>query len=91
MLTLQWSATARDQFNTIADYIGEYSPSAVDHLIERFEICAERLTQYPYMYRAGRVAGTREALVHPNYLMIYRVTDEQIIIMRVLHTRQQYP
>jgi toxin ParE1/3/4 len=43
------------------------------------------------MYRAGRVAGTREALVTPNYLVIYRVTANAIEILAVKHTRQQYP
>ena len=52
---------------------------------------AERLTDYPYLYREGRVPGTRDALLHPNYLLVYRVTADSVEILRVLHTRQQYP
>lgn len=43
------------------------------------------------MYRSGRVAGTREALVHPNYIMVYRVTAEAVRVLRIIHTRQLYP
>jgi plasmid stabilization system protein ParE len=53
--------------------------------------CAERLPSHPFMYRPGRVAGTREAVVHPNYILVYRVGEELIEILAVLHARQQYP
>jgi toxin ParE1/3/4 len=36
------------------------------------------------------VPGTREAVVHPNYILVYRV-GECIEVLAVLHARQQYP
>jgi len=36
------------------------------------------------------LSGTREMVVHPNYLVVYRVM-EQVEILTVLHTRQEYP
>jgi plasmid stabilization system protein ParE len=48
------------------------------------------LPDHPFIHRPGRVTGTREAVVHPNYILIYRVA-EQIEILAVLHARQQYP
>jgi addiction module RelE/StbE family toxin len=45
----------------------------------------------PYLFRLGRVAGTREHVVHPNYIVVYQVGNEVIDILRVLHSRQQYP
>ena len=41
-------------------------------------------------HRPARVPGTREAIVHPNYILVYRV-GETIDILAVLHSRQQYP
>jgi plasmid stabilization system protein ParE len=38
-----------------------------------------------------RIPGTRELVVHPNYLVIYRVAASAIEIINVLHARQQYP
>lgn len=55
------------------------------------EACAERLPQFPYMYRAGRFAGTREAVAHPNYILIYRVTTQAVEILAVVHARREYP
>ena len=49
-----------------------------------------RIADHPYLYRPGRVAGTREAVVHPNYILVYRVR-ETIEILAVLHARRRYP
>lgn len=48
-----------------------------------------RIIENPYLYRPGRVAGTREAVVHPNYILVYRVTGT-IEILAMLHARQRY-
>ena len=45
----------------------------------------------PHLYRPGRVPGTREAVVHPNYVMVYRIEGETITILRVLHAAQRWP
>ncbi|EPJ8754555.1 type II toxin-antitoxin system RelE/ParE family toxin [Pseudomonas putida] len=39
----------------------------------------------------GRYPGTREIVVRPNYVMIYRVVDNRVEIIRILHARQQWP
>jgi len=43
------------------------------------------------MYRPGRVPGTREAVVHPNYILIYRVTADAVEIVNLVHARQRCP
>jgi len=37
------------------------------------------------------VHGTREAVVHPNYILIYRVGTDAVEIVSLVHARQQYP
>ncbi|GBL53588.1 hypothetical protein PCLA_01f0743 [Pseudomonas citronellolis] len=49
------------------------------------------LAQHPYLYRHGRVPGTREVVVHPNYILVYRIDAECIEVISVLHSRQEYP
>ncbi|MGN6821120.1 MAG: type II toxin-antitoxin system RelE/ParE family toxin [Sphingomonas sp.] len=56
-----------------------------------FEEAAERLPLDPYSCRPGRVPGTREVVVHPNYVLVYRVGAETIDVLALLHARQQYP
>jgi len=90
VLPLVWRAEARADLLGIIAYIGERNLSAAERLLAIIEHAAEQLSTYPFMYRPGRVLGTREAVVHPNYIIVYRVGD-LIEILAVLHARQQYP
>ena len=47
--------------------------------------------EHSYLYRPGRVAGTRELVAHPNYIMVYRVLADQVEITGVLHSHSEYP
>lgn len=86
-----WRAKAREEARAIIDYIADRDAIAAVRLADLFEHIAERLADHPYMYRAGRVPDTREALVTPNYMIVYRVGIDAIAILNVKHTRQQYP
>jgi plasmid stabilization system protein ParE len=37
------------------------------------------------------VKGTRELVVRPNYVMVYRVLPDAVEFLRVLHATQQWP
>ncbi|WP_338446184.1 type II toxin-antitoxin system RelE/ParE family toxin [Pelagerythrobacter marensis] len=73
MITLIWRASALADLKQTIDYISERDILAAERLLAAIEACAERLPDHPFMYRPGRIAGTREAVVHPNYILIYRV------------------
>ena len=91
MLPVEWRPQALDSLEAIATYLSERNPYAAEWLLRTIEETAEALPQHPYLYRPGRVPGTREAVGHPNYLVVYRVTSDHIAIMDVLHARQEYP
>ena len=91
MLKLEWRPQALADLAAIIGYIAERNLSAADRLQALIEACAERLPDHPFAYRRGRVAGTREAVVHPNYLLVYRIGAEAVEIVSVLHARQPYP
>jgi toxin ParE1/3/4 len=91
VLTLVWRASALDDLEQIISYIAEHDLSAAERLQQAIETCAERLPDHPFMYRTGRVPGTREAVVHPNYILIYRVAAEAVEVVSVVHARQEYP
>jgi addiction module RelE/StbE family toxin len=77
----------------IMDYIAQDNPVAAIELDDEFEAKAEQARQRPTLYRAGRVRGTREIVVRPNYVMVYRFDDESdsVVLLRVLHAAQQWP
>ena len=90
-MRLIWRESAREEARAVFRYIAERDVEAASRLIAALEACAERLPEHPYMYRPGRISGTREAVVHPNYILIYRVTAEAVEIVNVVHARQRYP
>ncbi len=75
----------------IMAYIAQDNPSAATALDIEFEINAERARQRPTLYKPGRMKGTLEIVVRPNYLMVYRVAGDVVEVLRVLHTAQQWP
>lgn len=91
MLKLVWRARALSDLETILSFIAERNVAAADGLLTAIETCTERLPEHPFIYRAGRVEGTREAVVHPNYIVIYRVRVDEVEIVSIAHARQQYP
>ena len=70
MLTLRWRPEADADVEAIFTYIAERNFSAATKLRNAILACAERLPDHPYMYRRGRLPDTREAVVHPNYILI---------------------
>lgn len=91
MLPILWLPSASEDLNEIIGFIADRNLTAAIDLQEVIEQATSQIPQHPYIYRAGRVAGTREMVVHPNYLVIYRVGATAIEILGVLHTRLPYP
>ena len=75
----------------IIDYIEQRNATAAQNLYATIVQSVESLPLMPYLFRPGRVAGTREQVVHPNYIVVYQVGNDVLDILRVLHSRQEYP
>lgn len=90
-MNLIWLPSARRDLEATVQYIADRNFDAAQSLKDVIEACAERLPDYPFLHRPGRVAGTREAVVHPNYILVYRVTADAVEIVSLVHTRRQYP
>lgn len=91
MIRLVWRPLALADRDAIMDYIAEDSPAAALALDDDFEAKAEQARQHLHLYKTGRVPGTREVVVLPNYVMAYRIHGDELTILRVLHARQQWP
>ena len=91
MLNLEWKATAIADLLAIVDYISDDNPDAAQALKDEIEAKTSRLPDNPQLYRVGRVDGTREMVVQPNYIVIYAEDAITVTILRVLHAAQQWP
>lgn len=87
----EWKATAIADLFAIIDYIADDNPDAAQALKDEIEDKVARIPAHPKMYRAGRVDGTREMVVRPNYIVVYAETTDTVAILRVLHAAQQWP
>ena len=75
----------------MTQYIAKDNPRAAVEMGDTLMQKAEKLDHHPALGRVGRVPNTRELVVHPNYILIYRVVDGMVEILRVLHAAQQWP
>jgi plasmid stabilization system protein ParE len=59
--------------------------------MDEIEDKASKLLARPKLYRPGRIAGTREMVIRPNYIVVYAEDDRAVVILRGLHAAQQWP
>ena len=88
---VEWRPAAGSDLLTILDYISRESPNAAQSLMDEIDLQVDRLRANPLSCRSGRVDGTREMVVRPNYVVIYRVSERAVTILRVLHAAQMWP
>ncbi len=91
MIRLLWRPIASEDRAFIMDYIAQDNPAAALELDETIEAKTNALPEHPKLYKPGRMNGTREMVIRPNYVIIYRETDTEIVILRVLHAARQWP
>lgn len=91
MLTVEWSTPASKDFLAIIEYISDQNPQAAQRLKDEVQQRITQLPNHPKLYKPGRVEGTREIVVLPNYLVVYRETGMTISILRILHAARQWP
>lgn len=91
VLPLIWRSKASADLLGIVEHIAQDSPVAAEALNDEITARVSNLPDNPHAYRQGRVAGTREMVVRPNYLVVYKVTDQAVTILRVLHTARHWP
>ena len=91
MLPIKWKLEALEDLAEIINYIELRNPTAAASLHRTIVRITENLSSAPYLFVTGRDPGTRECVVHPNYLVVYQVGADSIDVLRVLHARQQYP
>ncbi|MBR1124706.1 type II toxin-antitoxin system RelE/ParE family toxin [Bradyrhizobium lablabi] len=89
---LRYTTEARQHIAAIHGYISQRNPVAATQVVARIRLAANRLSEFPRMGHAGRVAGTYEWVVRGlPYIIVYEtgVTDpDEVLILGVFHGAQ---
>jgi len=92
-MKVTWTKLAKQDLERIHFYIAKDDKTAALKVISRiYNSVHTQLVIAPLSGREGRVKTTRELVLSDiPYIITYRVVDEEIQIVRVLHTSLQWP
>ena len=91
-LKLKWTRRALQQLTNAQDYISQNNPTAAKQIATRIVDATQLLLTQPMMGRKGRVTGTYEWVVKQTpYLIVYTTNDNTLQILRVIHSKQNWP
>ncbi len=90
-MTVKWTKVALVNLTEIARYIEQDNFERAKSFVQEIREKTNVLNEFPSIGRAGRVFGTRELIIHENYIIPYRMMDGNIEILRVHHVAKQWP
>jgi toxin ParE1/3/4 len=91
-MPIVWLPIAVQDIIHIRTYIADEDPKSAQNIALRIDKAVNRLSAMPNLGRPGRISGTRELVVSTTpYLAVYRVQNNRVEILRVLHGRQSFP
>lgn len=90
-MKILWTRLASNDRSKIREYIAKHNLSAAIGMDVRIGESVSGLYDHPEKGPPGRVAGTRELVIHPRFVIVYRIVFDEIHIIRILHTAQQWP
>ena len=91
-MIIRLSKRVRRRLSQIHSHIAADNERAADSVIERITHSIGYLEKFPEMGRPGAIGGTREHSVPGlSYVIVYRIEGDVVLILTVIHTRQQWP
>jgi toxin ParE1/3/4 len=88
---LLWTRKALENLDQIAAYIAQDNPTRASAFVGEIMEKIELLVSFPALGRPGRVPGTRELVVHENYVVPYRMKGDTVQIIRIQHVARLWP
>lgn len=90
-MKIRWTLPAVNNLQSIFEFIAADNEEAAHRTMERIHTAIERVAQMPYSSRMGKRAGTRELVIpRTPYIVLYRIHEEAIQILRVFHGAQNW-
>jgi toxin ParE1/3/4 len=88
----RWTTPATQDLYNIVRRIQQDNPDAAAKVAKTLYDGCSGLGNFPRRGRTGRIEGTRE-LVFPGlpYVVVYRIQDQTLEILRIYHGAQDWP
>ena len=91
-MKVRWTMPAANQLQNIFEYIAVENKAAAYRTVRRIREAILLAARMPYSGRVGRTEGTREITVSgTSYLVAYRIVDNMIHVLAVMHGAQAWP
>lgn len=86
-MRVRWTPSAAADLQQISEFLQANHTYYRQSTLRKLYDSIRALAQFPYQGRPGAEPGTRELLLLPlPYIAVYRIRDESLEVLRVLHT-----
>lgn len=82
------SKRSRKNIDEVAKVLLNYYPSTFQKFIIDFNSKIEILKIFPYSYQKDYYSNDRKIQLKYNYKLVYRVKDNQVIISKIVNSKQ---
>ena len=90
-MNIRWLSSALVELDRIHEYIARENPQAAARIFRQIRKAPRQLAHFPHLGRPSQVEGTRELVVSGlPYVVVYRVDEDYIEILRVFHTSMNW-
>ncbi len=91
-MQIRWTGLALYDLEDIADYISLDNPLIAEKIVKIIWDTIQMLKPHPNIGRPERVKDTRELIINGiPFVVPYRIKNNEIQILRVLHTSRKWP
>ena len=91
-MKIRWLDDSIKDLTALRQYIAQENPTAARRVAKKIIQSVNLLLDQPGIGRAGRVPNSRELVVTGTlFLVPYRIKNNTIEILRVLHSAKQWP
>lgn len=89
VLKLRWTNRALSRLDDISAYIAKDNPARAKSFSSELRKKIEILRSQQ-IGTAWKIFGTKQYVLHPNYIAIYKVNGDELQILTILHAAQQH-
>lgn len=90
-MNVSWSDDEEFQLTEIWRSIARDNPQAAGQLSRMIDDAVESIALFHHMGKQGRSPGTREFIVHQNYCIVYKIHQEMVFVVSVMHASRRWP